>query len=133
MLASFLHVQHPNAKKAVITAIDLLGTFANLSLMLTLGTSKHCRKKATINCSLCFHFFSLGRSVIHAAEMGVSFPLKRRDILLAYVLTLMGRDETYDIADSSIELLHTQVLDLLSLVHNCRMLVSPFLLFGEIS
>lgn len=48
--------------------------------------------------------------MIHAAEMGVSFPLKKRDILLAYVLTLMGRDETYDIADSSVELLYTQVL-----------------------
>lgn len=58
--------------------------------------------------------------MIHAAEMGVSFPLKKRDILLAYVLTLMGRDETYDIADSSVELLYTQVL--------CN-----FLLFGEIS
>ncbi|KAF3328265.1 protein SHOOT GRAVITROPISM 6 [Carex littledalei] len=85
MLASFLHVQHPNAKKAVITAIDLLG-----------------------------------RSVIHAAEMGVSFPLKKRDILLAYVLTLMGRDETYDIADSSVELLYTQSLALSA----CTTLVS---------
>lgn len=40
MLASFLHVQHPNAKKAVITAIDLLGTFANLSSMITQYTFK---------------------------------------------------------------------------------------------
>lgn len=71
--------------------------------------------------------------MIHAAEMGVSFPLKKRDILLAYVLTLMGRDETYDIADSSIELLHTQVLDLLSHVHDGRMPFSSFLLFGEIN
>lgn len=54
MLASFLHVQHPNAKKAVITAIDLLGTSANISLILILDTSKHCRKKATINFSLFF-------------------------------------------------------------------------------
>lgn len=41
--------------------------------------------------------------------MGVLFPLKRRDQLLDYVLTLMGRDETDDVVDSSIELLHTQV------------------------
>lgn len=40
MLASFLHVQHPNAKKAVITAIDLLGTFANFSSMITQYTFK---------------------------------------------------------------------------------------------
>ncbi|KAJ3682542.1 hypothetical protein LUZ60_015115 [Juncus effusus] len=82
MLGSLLHVQHANAKKAVITAIDLLG-----------------------------------RSVLHAAEMGVSFPLKRRDQLLAYVLTLMGRDESYDINDSSVELLHTQAC------HNNLMIV----------
>ena len=29
MLGRFLHVQHPTAKQAVITAIDLLGIFLN--------------------------------------------------------------------------------------------------------
>ncbi|KAJ6851452.1 protein SHOOT GRAVITROPISM 6 isoform X1 [Iris pallida] len=50
----------------------------------------------------------LGRAVINAAEMGISFPLKRRDQLLDYVLTLMGRDEGDGIIDSSTEHLHTQ-------------------------
>ncbi|XP_020094313.1 protein SHOOT GRAVITROPISM 6 isoform X2 [Ananas comosus] len=85
MLSRVLHVQHPTAKQAVITAIDLLG-----------------------------------RAVINAAEMGVLFPLKRRDQLLDYVLTLMGRDETDDVVDSSIELLHTQSLALSA----CTTLVS---------
>jgi prophage tail gpP-like protein len=41
--------------------------------------------------------------------MGISFPLKRRDQLLEYVLTLMGRDQSDDLVDFSIELLQTQV------------------------
>nr|XP_029119800.1 protein SHOOT GRAVITROPISM 6 isoform X2 [Elaeis guineensis] len=62
----------------------------------------------------------LGRAVINASEMGVSFPLKRRDQMLDYVLTLMGRDESEDFVDSSIEFLHTQSLALSS----CTTLVS---------
>ncbi|XP_018685666.2 protein SHOOT GRAVITROPISM 6 isoform X2 [Musa acuminata AAA Group] len=77
MLSRLLHVQHPTAKQAVITAIDLLG-----------------------------------RAVINAAEMGISFPLKRRDQMLDYVLTLMGRDDREELIDSSTELLHTQTLAL---------------------
>ncbi|XP_042457068.1 protein SHOOT GRAVITROPISM 6-like isoform X2 [Zingiber officinale] len=77
MLSRLLHVQHPTAKQAVITAIDLLG-----------------------------------RAVINAAEMGISFPLKRRDQMLDYVLTLMGRDENEGLVDSSTEHLHTQSLAL---------------------
>ncbi|WOL06180.1 protein SHOOT GRAVITROPISM 6 [Canna indica] len=77
MLSRLLHVQHPTAKQAVITAIDLLG-----------------------------------RAVINAAEMGISFPLKRRDQMLDYVLTLMGRDESEELIDSSTEHLHTQTLAL---------------------
>ncbi|KAK8632404.1 hypothetical protein V6N13_072796 [Hibiscus sabdariffa] len=77
MLSRFLHVRHPMAKQAVITAIDLLG-----------------------------------RAVINAAENGAPFPLKRRDQLLDYILTLMGRDETNDFVDSSLELLRTQALAL---------------------
>ncbi|XP_074563912.1 protein SHOOT GRAVITROPISM 6-like isoform X2 [Curcuma longa] len=77
MLSRLLHVQHPTAKQAVITAIDLLG-----------------------------------RAVINAAEMGISFPLKRRDQMLDYVLTLMGRDENEELVDSSAEHLHTQTLAL---------------------
>lgn len=85
MLGRFLHVQHPTAKQAVITAIDLLG-----------------------------------RAVISAAEMGISFPLKRRDQLLEYVLTLMGRDQSDDLVDFSIELLQTQSVALSA----CTTLVS---------
>ncbi|XP_065029808.1 protein SHOOT GRAVITROPISM 6-like isoform X3 [Musa acuminata AAA Group] len=77
MLSRLLHVQHPTAKQAIITAIDLLG-----------------------------------RAVINAAEMGISFPLKRRDQMLDYVLTLMGRDDREELIDSSTELLHTQTLAL---------------------
>ncbi|KAL6902358.1 hypothetical protein ACP4OV_005234 [Aristida adscensionis] len=85
MLGRLLHVQHPTAKQAVITAIDLLG-----------------------------------RAVISAAEIGISFPLKRRDQLLEYVLTLMGRDQNNDLTDFSTELLHTQSLALSA----CTTLVS---------
>ncbi|XP_044471670.1 protein SHOOT GRAVITROPISM 6 isoform X2 [Mangifera indica] len=85
MLSRLLHVRHPTAKQAVITAIDLLG-----------------------------------RAVINAAENGASFPLKRRDQLLDYILTLMGVDENDDFADSSLELLRTQALALSA----CTTLVS---------
>ncbi|KAK8708807.1 hypothetical protein V6N13_059844 [Hibiscus sabdariffa] len=85
VLSKLLHVRHPTAKQAVITAIDLLG-----------------------------------RAVISAAEKGAPFPLKRRDQLLDYILTLMGRDETDDFADSSLELLRTQALAL----NACTTLVS---------
>lgn len=54
----------------------------------------------------CYH---AGRAVINAAEIGISFPLKRRDQMLDYVLTLMGRDESEELIDSSIEHLRTQV------------------------
>ncbi|XP_062209866.1 protein SHOOT GRAVITROPISM 6 [Phragmites australis] len=85
MLGRLLHVQHPTAKQAVITAIDLLG-----------------------------------QAVISAAQMGISFPLKRRDQLLEYVLTLMGRDQNNDLTDFSTELLRTQSLALSA----CTTLVS---------
>ncbi|KAK9107072.1 hypothetical protein Syun_023083 [Stephania yunnanensis] len=35
-----------------------------------------------------------GCAVINAAESGASFPLKRRDLMLDYILTLMGREES---------------------------------------
>ncbi|XAR69166.1 hypothetical protein NMG60_11000655 [Bertholletia excelsa] len=85
MLSRLLHVRHPIAKQAVITAIDLLG-----------------------------------RAVINASESGISFPLKRRDQLLDYILTLMGRDEDEGFADPSLELLRTQALALSA----CTTLVS---------
>lgn len=50
-----------------------------------------------------------GRAVINASESGATFPLKRRDTMLDYILTLMGRDENEGFAESSLELLHTQV------------------------
>ncbi|WOH06122.1 hypothetical protein DCAR_0625545 [Daucus carota subsp. sativus] len=62
----------------------------------------------------------LGRAVINAAGNGISFPLKKRDLLLDYIVTLMGLDDDNDIYDSSIELLHTQALALSA----CTTLVS---------
>ncbi|XP_043703621.1 protein SHOOT GRAVITROPISM 6 isoform X1 [Telopea speciosissima] len=53
----------------------------------------------------------LGQAVSNAAENGVSFPLKRRDQLLDYILTLMGRDDEDDDGDgyaNSNEFLRTQ-------------------------
>ncbi|GAB2235811.1 hypothetical protein Drorol1_Dr00026252 [Drosera rotundifolia] len=85
MLSRLLHVGHPKAKQALITAIDLLG-----------------------------------RAVISAGETGASFPLKRRDQLLDYVLTLMGHDDDDGLSDSDLELLHTQALAL----NACTTLVS---------
>lgn len=34
-----------------------------------------------------------GQAVMGAAESGTSFPLKKRDQLLDYILTLMGHDD----------------------------------------
>ncbi|KAH0739522.1 hypothetical protein KY290_038227 [Solanum tuberosum] len=85
MLSRLLHVRHPTAKQAVITAIDLLG-----------------------------------QAVINAAESGISFLLKRRDQLLDYILTLMGRDEEDGFSESNIEHLRTQSLALSA----CTTLVS---------
>ncbi|XP_059462470.1 protein SHOOT GRAVITROPISM 6 isoform X2 [Corylus avellana] len=88
MLSRLLHVRHPTAKQAVITAIDLLG-----------------------------------RAVINAAENGASFSLKRRDIMLDYILTLMGReaqDDNEGFVDFNLELLRTQALALSA----CTTLVS---------
>ncbi|XP_049361388.1 protein SHOOT GRAVITROPISM 6 isoform X1 [Solanum verrucosum] len=85
MLSRLLHVRHPTAKQAVITAIDLLG-----------------------------------QAVINAAESGISFPLKRRDQLLDYILTLMGRDEEDGFSESNIEHLRTQS----SALSACTTLVS---------
>ncbi|GER36839.1 ARM repeat superfamily protein [Striga asiatica] len=62
----------------------------------------------------------LGQAVIGAAESGTSFPLKRRDVLLDYILTLMGRDDEDGFSDSNLELLHTQSLALSA----CTTLVS---------
>lgn len=49
-----------------------------------------------------------GNAVINAAEGGAPFPLKRRDQLLDFILTLMGRDDNDGFADYN-ELLRTQV------------------------
>ncbi|CAI0469322.1 unnamed protein product [Linum tenue] len=62
----------------------------------------------------------LGRAVINASEHGAPFPLKKRDVLLDYILTLMGRDDDEDLADSSLELLRTRALALSA----CTTLVS---------
>ncbi|KAK9158693.1 hypothetical protein Scep_005267 [Stephania cephalantha] len=62
----------------------------------------------------------LGCAVITAAESGASFPLKRRDLMLDYILTLMGREESDGYPGSNLELLHTQTLALSA----CTTLVS---------
>lgn len=62
----------------------------------------------------------LGCAVINAADSGISFPLKRRDQLLDYILTLMGRDGEDDFSDSSTDHLRTQALALSA----CTTLVS---------
>lgn len=82
---------------------------------------KQCTEVTFTNPSV-YYFYVLkkynvnyaGRAVINAAENGASFPLKRRDIMLDYILTLMGRDDNNEgFADSNLELLHTQVSSLL--------------------
>lgn len=62
----------------------------------------------------------LGRAVINAAESGISFPLKKRDQLLDYILALMCRHDEEGFSDLSVELLHTQALALSA----CTTLVS---------
>lgn len=62
----------------------------------------------------------LGRAVINAAESGISFPLKKRDQLLDYILTLMRRHDEEGFSDLSVELLRTQALALSA----CTTLVS---------
>lgn len=62
----------------------------------------------------------LGRAVINAAESGIAFPLKKRDQLLDYILTLMRRNDEEGFSDLSVELLHTQALALSA----CTTLVS---------
>ncbi|KAL4592110.1 hypothetical protein LXL04_005094 [Taraxacum kok-saghyz] len=62
----------------------------------------------------------LGRAVINAAESGISFPLKKRDQLLDYILTLMCRHDEDGFSDLSVELLRTQALALSA----CTTLVS---------
>lgn len=62
----------------------------------------------------------LGSAVINAAESGALFPLKKRDLMLDYILTLMGRDDNDGFLDSKLELLHTQTLALSA----CTTLVS---------
>ncbi|XP_038697854.1 protein SHOOT GRAVITROPISM 6 isoform X2 [Tripterygium wilfordii] len=62
----------------------------------------------------------LGHAVINAAENGAPFPLKRRDIMLDYILTLMDLDDSDSFIDSSLERLRTQALALSA----CTTLVS---------
>ncbi|EPS71954.1 hypothetical protein M569_02803, partial [Genlisea aurea] len=62
----------------------------------------------------------LGQAVIGAAKTGAPFPLKRRDVLLDYTLTLMGRDDEEGFSESSLELLRTRCLALSA----CTTLVS---------
>jgi len=72
-----------------------------------------------INFSCEYLMTYAGCAVINAAEMGISFPLKKRDLLLDYVLTLMGRDDSDNSVDSSNEHLRTQVCILFSTYRIC--------------
>ncbi|KAK9162556.1 hypothetical protein Syun_003458 [Stephania yunnanensis] len=47
-------------------------------------------------------------AVITPVESGTSFPLKIRDMMLDYIPTLMGREESDGYPGSNLELLHTQ-------------------------
>ncbi|KAH9621654.1 hypothetical protein KSS87_017788 [Heliosperma pusillum] len=62
----------------------------------------------------------LGKAVIRAGENGTPFPLKRRDQLLDYILTLMGHDNDDGFINSSVEFLQTEALALSA----CTTLVS---------
>ncbi|KAL9236431.1 hypothetical protein vseg_011104 [Gypsophila vaccaria] len=62
----------------------------------------------------------LGKAVIRAGENGTPFPLKRRDQLLDYILTLMGHDNDDGFINTSVEFLQTQALALSA----CTTLVS---------
>ncbi|KAG5556798.1 hypothetical protein RHGRI_007155 [Rhododendron griersonianum] len=122
MLSRLLHVRHPTAKQAVITAIDLLvipkfrvASDFHVLFSTTLSESEFANSTVS-STTLCFS----GRAVINAAESGTSFPLKRRDQLLDYILTLMRSDDDEDFTDSSVELLRTQALALSA----CTTLVS---------
>jgi hypothetical protein len=57
--------------------------------------------------------FLAGQAVIKAGKNGTVFPLKKRDIMLDYIIALMATDET---KASDLDLLHTQVL---LLFENC--------------
>jgi len=61
-----------------------------------------------------------GQAVIEAAKKGTVFPLKKRDIMLNYIISLMATEEKNAL---NLELLHTQVLK------NCTSLV--FLSFAK--
>lgn len=51
--------------------------------------------------------FLSGQAVIRAAKKGTVFPLKKRDIMLNYIISLMATEEMNAL---NLELLHTQVL-----------------------
>lgn len=59
----------------------------------------------------------LGEAVIKAGKNGTVFPLKKRDIMLDYIIALMATDET---KASDLDLLHTQEMAL----NACTTLVS---------
>lgn len=48
-----------------------------------------------------------GQAVIKAAKTGTIFPLKKRDIMLNYIISLMATEEKNAL---NLELLHTQVV-----------------------
>ncbi|VFQ97621.1 unnamed protein product [Cuscuta campestris] len=105
------------AKYAPPTVIEArIDALVGTNMLSRLLHVRHPRSKQAIITAIDL----LGQAVFGAAEKGISFPLKRRDLLLDYIITLMGRDEEDGFSESNIELLHTQSLALSA----CTTLVS---------
>ncbi|KAL0344680.1 UNVERIFIED_CONTAM: protein SHOOT GRAVITROPISM 6 [Sesamum radiatum] len=100
----------------LLSIIYAAGTVLGTNMLSRLLNVRHPTAKQAVITAIDL----LGQAVIGAAESGTSFPLKRRDMLLDYILTLMGRDDEDGFSESNLELLHTQCLALSA----CTTLVS---------
>lgn len=102
MLKGFLKVKAQASKQAVLSAINLLG--------MTIENPRKIFEFLIVNFkrwNLLLLHWSAGQAVIKAAKNGTVFPLKKRDIMLNYIISLMEKDEKNSL---DIELQHTQVL-----------------------
>ncbi|RDX96367.1 Protein SHOOT GRAVITROPISM 6, partial [Mucuna pruriens] len=104
------------AKYAPSTVIEArINALVGTNMLSRLLHVRHPRGKQAVITAIDL----LGNAVINAAESGSPFPLKRRDQLLDYILTLMGRDDEDGFADYN-DLLRTQALA----ISACTTLVS---------
>ncbi|XP_020960151.1 protein SHOOT GRAVITROPISM 6 isoform X2 [Arachis ipaensis] len=104
------------AKYAPSTVIEArINALVGTNMLSRLLNVHHPRAKQAVITAIDL----LGSAVINAAETGAPFPLKRRDVLLDYILTLMGRDDNDGFADYN-ELLRTQAIA----ISACTTLVS---------